>query len=138
MTDEPNEKVGYRNPPVSSRFKPGQSGNPNGRRVGSKNFATDLADALSEEILVRKNGADNRTTKQRAVIDAIVTAATHGDMRAIATLMSYCLRPTSRTDNLIPEVTNREDSEILKAVKLRKNKNPTQKILPSEKENQNG
>ena len=32
-------KVGYRKPPVETQFKPGQSGNPNGRPKGSRSSA---------------------------------------------------------------------------------------------------
>jgi hypothetical protein len=42
-------EVGYGKPPVESRFKPGQSGNPRGRPKGSKNRAA--APALYEERL---------------------------------------------------------------------------------------
>ena len=33
-------KVGYKRPPVSTRFKPGSSGNPKGRPKGQRNFKT--------------------------------------------------------------------------------------------------
>lgn len=36
MTDK-QDKIGYMNPPKHSRFRPGQSGNPRGRKKGSIN-----------------------------------------------------------------------------------------------------
>ena len=35
-------KVGYCRPPKDSRFQPGQSGNPRGRRKGLRNSSTDV------------------------------------------------------------------------------------------------
>ena len=40
--------VGYRKPPMHSRFKKGKSGNPNGRPKGTVNFATVLLKTLRE------------------------------------------------------------------------------------------
>ncbi len=40
MTTKPTTGVGYKKPPLHSRFKKGQSGNPRGRPRGSKNFST--------------------------------------------------------------------------------------------------
>ena len=38
--DTSRQKVGYRNPPQHTRFKPGQSGNPRGRPRGQRNLTT--------------------------------------------------------------------------------------------------
>ena len=42
--------VGYRRPPLHSRFKPGQSGNPSGRSKGSQNLKT-----MFEQVLTRRD-----------------------------------------------------------------------------------
>jgi hypothetical protein len=39
-------EIGYARPPVASRFKKGQSGNPLGRPKGKKNMATEFQEAL--------------------------------------------------------------------------------------------
>ena len=42
--------VGYKKPPVASQFKPGQTGNPGGKPVGSRNrLQGDFMRALSED-----------------------------------------------------------------------------------------
>ena len=45
-------KVGYKKPPLHTRFKKGQSGNPSGRPKGSKNFSTLLAEAQATKMLL--------------------------------------------------------------------------------------
>lgn len=42
MTDKDDCEVGYGKPPRHSQFKPGQSGNPRGRKKGSRGLRTDL------------------------------------------------------------------------------------------------
>src|SRR5262245_40261180 len=82
--DNPNSAVGYRRPPVNRQFKPGQSGNPNGRPKGHKSLKTMLAAALDEKIAVRgKNGKIRWLTKQEAMIELTVNKALGGDLKAI-------------------------------------------------------
>jgi len=54
--DKTDYKVGYKKPPLHTRFRKGQSGNPRGRPRGSKNFSTLLADALNEPVVVTEDG----------------------------------------------------------------------------------
>ena len=49
-------EVGYRRPPKHARFKPGQSGNRQGRRKHSKSGKTLLMKALNEQVLVTQGG----------------------------------------------------------------------------------
>ena len=44
MTDD--YEVGFKKPPKHTQFKPGRSGNPDGRPTGRMNFKTELLDEL--------------------------------------------------------------------------------------------
>jgi hypothetical protein len=57
-------KVGYKRPPLHTRFQKGQSGNPRGRPKGSKNFSTLLSEALNEPVVITEDGR-RRTISKR-------------------------------------------------------------------------
>ena len=84
--------VGYRKPPGTTRFKPGQSGNPKGRPKGSPNLAADLSTELGELITVREGGAAQRVSKQRALIKSLMAKALQGDVRATTALLALYAR----------------------------------------------
>ena len=122
MTDDRDKEIGYGRPPKRTQFQPGQSGNPQGRRAGINNFESDLADILGEEVTIRENGMDRKLTKQRALIDALVTAAVRGDMRATTTLMTFCTRAKTYANDAATDAGSPEDQEILKTLKARTRK----------------
>ena len=65
MTDASDEehKVGYKRPPLHSRFQRGMSGNPRGRRKGVRNFASDVKRALEIPVSLKDNGKTKRVFK---------------------------------------------------------------------------
>ncbi len=82
-----DERVGYGRPPLASRFRPGQSGNPRGRPKGARNLNAVLASALGERVAVTENGRRRRITKLEAAIKQIVNRAAAGEARATALLI---------------------------------------------------
>ena len=84
--------VGYGKPPKHTRFKPGQSGNPNGRPKGTKNLKTDLSEELGEKILVREGDRARHVSKQRAMVKALMARSLKGDTRAASLLISMMMR----------------------------------------------
>jgi hypothetical protein len=115
-SDDGNDgKVGYRRPPMHSRFQPGRSGNPKGRRKGMANLQTDLRDELSESIRVREGGRDLKISKQRAILKALVSKALSGDARAanvVLGLVSKLFESETPTEPM-PSLTA-EDQAVLK------------------------
>jgi len=82
---ESDYKVGPGKPPLHTRFKKGQSGNPDGRRP--KNLSTLLADALNEKVYVTIDGKRRRITKREAIVTQMVNKSTSADLRATKMLI---------------------------------------------------
>jgi hypothetical protein len=82
----PAPQVGYCRPPVHSRFKPGQSGNPSGRARGSRNLKTLFHKILGEEVSLREGADVRKVTKAEAILRGLVVGALKGDPKAQATL----------------------------------------------------
>ncbi len=79
-------KVGYCNPPEHTRFKKGQSGNPQGRPKGTLNMATVLERTLREKVVINENGKRKTITKLEAAIKQVTNKAASGELKALQLL----------------------------------------------------
>ena len=77
------EDVGYRKPPVGTRFKKGQSGNPAGRPIGRKNIKTIIREVQNASVVIEDNGQTMRVSKFEAAIRALAEKAQKGDIQSI-------------------------------------------------------
>ncbi len=68
---------------VETQFKPGQSGNPNGRPRGSLNLRTLIKKVLDDEIT---DDQGNKTTRGLLIVKAMVEKAEKGDVAAFKAL----------------------------------------------------
>jgi hypothetical protein len=73
-------EVGRGKPPVHTRFKKGQSGNPRGPRP--KNLPALLVDPLNEKVVVTIDGERREITKREAVSTQLVNESTRANLRA--------------------------------------------------------
>lgn len=80
-------KVGYRSPPVETRFKKGQSGNPSGRPKGGQNLKTLFNTILNEEVALRDGSDVRKISKAEAILRSVVVGALRGDTRSLAMLL---------------------------------------------------
>jgi hypothetical protein len=87
----PKCEVGYKKPPVEHRFKPGQSGNANGRPRGARNHPrpasnTDLQDIIAEEkqrlVTVDSPKGPVTMTMAAAITRSTFVSAAKGSVRA--------------------------------------------------------
>jgi hypothetical protein len=85
-------------PPKDTRFKPGQSGNPNGRQKGSRSKVLVPLDALGEG-------------EAEAIVRAMIEKAKAGDSVAGRTILERVWPPRkgARVQFTLPEVTKAHD-----------------------------
>jgi hypothetical protein len=81
-------EIGYRRPPRETRFKKGQSGNPNGRRKKKRaSFAEVFGEALNERITVAIKGQARSLSMQELIVEQLGEKAVKGDRRALDILL---------------------------------------------------
>ena len=107
--DSPEEEptVGYGKPPQHSRFRPGQSGNPKGRkkadpnfsrRIPTKKFLEIVAEEASTMIDVIEDGKRRRMPRQRAFVKALIQNAAK-DPR----LLQFYIRLLREAESQVPD-----------------------------------
>ena len=78
MTDTPKEKVGYKNPPIHSRIKPGERRNPKGR---TKGVHKPVPYAFLDEVMtIRENGVERQVTAAEAFLLKQLQGGLKGDV----------------------------------------------------------
>jgi len=96
-------EIGRGKPPRSSRFKPGQSGNPGGRKKGRLNVSTVLRAVLESDIDVTESGRRRTVAVLEAIILRQVQDALRGQPRAIDSLLDRYERHSGRDDEQVEE-----------------------------------
>lgn len=99
----PGYGVGYGKPPKHSQFKKGVSGNPRGRRKGSKNRKTLLRQAFRRKITLTVNGTPHSISRAQAIVLGLAAKAHAGDPQALLRLINLIDRLESRR-RLVPPV----------------------------------
>ena len=75
-------EVGYGRPPEHSRFPPGQSGNPVGRRKGQPTVSEVLMKEAARLVKVKRGDTVETITKHEVVIRRLFQSAMEGDIAA--------------------------------------------------------
>jgi hypothetical protein len=125
MSTNSDEKIGYRNPPQSTQFKKGHSGNPKGRPKGKRNLATVLEKTLQEKVVINENGRRKTITKLEAAVKQLVNKAASGDLRALHHLTALARSADERSPEapIAPSVMAEVDQKVLQGIFSRFEKN---------------
>lgn len=137
--DKGDYEVGYQKPPKASQFAKGHSGNPNGRPIGTKNWATVLNAALEQTVTVLVNGSSKQVTKLEAATTQLANKATQGDLHSIRLLLQ--LMPgmdaiLSKTG--MSALSNEQDRQTLSVLLQRVSQSATVVIGEAKSNNQEG
>jgi Family of unknown function (DUF5681) len=105
--------VGYGRPPVATRFRPGQSGNPRGRPKRARNLAAIVAAALGEPVAVNENGRRRLITKLEAAVKQLVNRAAAGDTRVTQLLLALVQTHEQRPPRAGAEFATQADAVVI-------------------------
>ena len=113
----PEEKVGYKNPPKSGRFKKGQSGNPAGRK--KRIVPKSILDALilcANEIITIKNekGVSQKLSMFEILSKKLMQDACQKDGPARKFIIEHFLK--ADLDALYKNIVRKSESEAAKTV----------------------
>jgi Family of unknown function (DUF5681) len=110
MSDD--HRVGYRQPPTDTRFKPGISGNPTGRPKRCPSFRDTLLARLAAP--ASGGGSPHGSTNLDALVTTLVKAAISGDPRAQALVLGALTRFGDAGDQGVA-ADSPDDEEIIDA-----------------------
>lgn len=80
-------EVGFGKPPKHAQFKPGQSGNPKGRKKGAKGMKTLAKQMLTAKVPVRSANGTKMMTRMDALLHKMVELSMKGNPRLILALV---------------------------------------------------
>ncbi|MHA1553609.1 MAG: DUF5681 domain-containing protein [Alphaproteobacteria bacterium] len=83
--------IGYKQPPVHSRFQKGQSGNPRGRPKKVRDFLEDAGDILSAPVTGHTNGKEITLPAMQAMFRSLCREALKGHNAALRRVVDLML-----------------------------------------------
>ena len=114
---EADYKVGRGKPPLHTQWKKGQSGNPAGKKAGTRNSATIALDVFGEVITIQTPTGPRRMNTIALAYYKLREMVAKGDLKAIATVIAIWQRimpdPLPDTEAAEPALSA-DDEAILK------------------------
>lgn len=111
---ETDYQVGYRRPPRASRFQKGRSGNPRGRKKGSRNLDQIVQQVAKETVTVVHKGKSIKMPADEVLIRKVSADALQGDPKAREQMLQL-LKEYSPADTTLPpgQIDNAEDHNLI-------------------------
>jgi Family of unknown function (DUF5681) len=81
-------EIGYKKPPKHGQFQPGQSGNPKGRKQGTRGMKTLARETLTAKVTVRTTDGTKKMARIEALMHKFIELAMKGNPRAMLALFS--------------------------------------------------
>lgn len=123
-------EVGKYRPPVHTRWRPGQSGNPSGRPKGRRNVKQELKEIVSKKITVRDGETERKVSLVGANLLAHGIKGAKGDARSFGLFMTSAQKMGLLEEELAPAIENAISSDQDKSTSLL---GPVTKLRPSDR-----
>jgi len=124
------QRVGYKSPPLHTRFRPGRSGNAKGRPRGASNLRTYVDKEWKEKIVVREGQRTRKISKGQAVVKKTFNDAISGKGRATDRISNWLERmghldagtsdtsqPSAEEDEMVLELLKSKVSKQIRGSK---------------------
>ncbi len=122
---------GYKQPPKSTQFKQGRSGNPKGRPKGSRSLKNDLANLMEKRVRIREDGEQRHVSGQELMLLKLFEKAAKGDTRASTQIFSMLMKfDAVAPPRAEPDVVTENDRAIVEDF-LRRNLPPNKDEVDS-------
>jgi hypothetical protein len=106
-------EVGYGKPPVKSQFKPGQSGNRNGRPTRESTTIGGIATKLLlEKKTVKLSGKETKMSVTEILINRLIDLASKGNMKAIKELFLMLEKGQDQNSKLPVDIRKMSDQQL--------------------------
>ena len=102
---KPDYEVGYGRPPKSTQFKPGQSGNPKGRKRKPKSLQAQMQAVLSRKVPINEGGIVKRLPMQQVILRNLASKAAKGDLNAAKFVFTLLHSPEHAVTDTIDETS---------------------------------
>ena len=86
-------EVGYARPPKKTQYKPGQSGNPKGRKRKPASVREQMQKALSKKVPINEGGRRKLLPLQEVILRNLANMAAKGDLKAAAFVFGLLSSP---------------------------------------------
>lgn len=86
--EDDDEEIGYGKPPSAYRWKPGESGNPKGRKKGVKNEVTILQELLQHKVALNERGKTRKITLLEAILRKVAEDCLRGNIKSVGFLLN--------------------------------------------------
>jgi uncharacterized protein DUF5681 len=114
--------VGYKKPPVHTRFKKGRSGNPAGRprrKEQLPNIERTITDALNAPVTVNESGRIRQITKFQATITQLINKCAGGHLPSMKLLMPFFAKFSEAASEADREATAKADDDSYERIMRR-------------------
>lgn len=106
--------VGYGRPPMHTRFKPGQSGNPRGRKRKKTTIVEEINKGLQSRVSVNTVDGTKRMTKMEVIVNQMLSKAMGGDLRAAKLALELTSSVAQPSDTAPDPVISVDSEQYLK------------------------